>query len=96
MGSFFVESWIDVSSLISEIGTVLWPLNAFMFLWASVQLAQMNMQQVWQKEVTFTAPEQLWQVISLLSGFCKIAHSSVDKEHSGEGAGVIAHHSNNS
>ena len=84
-------------SLISEIGTVSgWPPYTFFFLWSLVQLAQMN-PQVWQKEVDF-ASEQFWHAISLLSAFFKTSHTSImqsiDEEHSGEGAGIITCHSN--
>ena len=64
----FVERRIDAPSHISEIEVVLCPSNTFIFLWAFVQLAQMNILQMWQKEMAI-ASEQFWQAISLLIAF---------------------------
>ena len=59
MGGFFVGSRISVPVFISEIGAISWPENAFIVSWAFVQVTQMNILQVWQKEVAFASLEQL-------------------------------------
>ena len=73
----FVGSSIRVPSLNDEIGTVLWFENALIVLWWLVQLVQINMLQVWQKDMAFASLEQFWQVTLLLLAFFIIWYTSI-------------------